>query len=913
MGHGVPELVLELNGQTWTLDPSRSYALGRDPGGDVVIDDARVSWRHATISWGGRSWVIEDHGSTNGTFVQGHRIQHMEIGPGSAVHLGNATDGPQLNLSGAADTAGAMAGQQTPQQAQQFQQGQHGHQAQQPHAHQAPPMHQAPQHAQQPHPPQQGGWAPQQPQHQPPHQGQQPHQAQPQAPHQPQQGQQPYAAQQQGWPQQPAQAQHPHVPQQHQPTADPYAHQGPGQGQGQGQGAGAAPAHGDRSPTTFHQVALGHVMRIGRALENELVVSDLQVSRHHAEFRTTPDGRFEIRDLGSHNGTYVNGQPLAKSGTALIGPNDIVGVGHSTFRVVDGRLEEFVDTGEVSFAARHLTVTVDGGKQILKDVSFGAPEKSLIGVIGPSGSGKSTLLKALTGYRPANQGDVMYDNRNLYQQFAELRHRIGLVPQDDILHKELKVKTALAYAAKLRFPDDTAAAEREARINEVLAELKLDIHADKRITSLSGGQRKRVSVALELLTKPSLLFLDEPTSGLDPGMDRDVMQLLRGLADDGRTVLVVTHSVAELGLCDKLLVMAPGGGVAYYGPPDEALNFFGYDSWADVFSAFENYRDYDWMGRWRGSQHYQMYAADVDAAPQQQPMAVDPYAQMVRPPKTQGWGSQLWTLVRRYVSVIASDKSFLILSFVTPILLGLVSTVMPSDYGLTAPLGKTNGDAGPILLILAVGACFSGAANSVRELIKERVIYERERATGLSRSAYLMSKVIVLGVVAAIQGILMCIVGFIPRDLPEEGLLASNPAIEMTLVMVFFGATSMMFGLIISSLVKTSEKTMILLVLFAVVQVVFTGVLFKLFDSPGVEQFAWLMPARWALGALGTTTDLGRLMPMDKQNPTNTDPLWEHDLSQWLTNMGVLVAMGIICGFVVIRLLRRHEPEVMRK
>lgn len=380
-----------------------------------------------------------------------------------------------------------------------------------------------------------------------------------------------------------------------------------------GGAAGAPPVYGDRSPTTFHRLDLGRVMRIGRALENELVVSDLQVSRHHAEFHATPDGRFEIRDLGSHNGTYVNGQPLAKSGSALIGPNDIVGVGHSTFRLVGDRLEEFVDTGEVSFSARHLTVTVDGGKQILKDVSFGVPEKSLIAVIGPSGSGKSTLLKALTGYRPANQGDVLYDNRNLYKQFAELRQRIGLVPQDDILHKELTVTKALKYAAKLRFPADTTEVERQARIHEVLAELKLDIHKDKKVTSLSGGQRKRVSVALELLTKPSLIFLDEPTSGLDPGMDRDVMQLLRGLADDGRTVLVVTHSVAELAICDKLLVMAPGGSVAYFGPPEEALNFFGYTTWADVFSAFESYRDYDWAGRWRGSQHYQMYAADIDS------------------------------------------------------------------------------------------------------------------------------------------------------------------------------------------------------------------------------------------------------------------------------------------------------------
>lgn len=825
----------------------------------MTIDDARVSWRHATISWSGHGWFIEDHGSTNGTYVQGQRIHQMEIGPGSTVNLGNATDGPRLSLSGADVYSGqAAAGAQAPAQQPQPQQPQQPHQAPQQQPHQAP---------------QQGGQAGQQP-----------------------------PAPQQGWQKPPAQPQQPHVPQQQGMAPAPH-----------GGAAGASPVYGDRSPTTFHQLALGRVMRIGRALENELVVSDLQVSRHHAEFHATPDSRFEIRDLGSHNGTYVNGQPLSKSGSALIGPNDIVGVGHSTFRLVGDRLEEFVDTGAVSFAARHLTVTVDGGKQILKDVSFGVPEKSLVGVIGPSGSGKSTLLKALTGYRPANQGDVLYDNRNLYKQFAELRQRIGLVPQDDILHKELTVTRALKYAAKLRFPADTTEAERQARIHEVLAELKLDIHKDKKVTSLSGGQRKRVSVALELLTKPSLIFLDEPTSGLDPGMDRDVMQLLRGLADDGRTVLVVTHSVAELAICDKLLVMAPGGAVAYFGPPEEALNFFGYSTWADVFSAFENYRDYDWAGRWRGSQHYQMYAADIDAVAAQ-PVHMPPHQQM-RPPKPQGWMTQLWTLMRRYVSVIASDRGFMGLMVILPAVLGIVSVVIPADFGLAPPKppSRFNGDAGTIMLILVIGMTFSGAANSVRELIKERVIYERERATGLSRSAYLMSKVIVLGLITALQGVIICGIGFATRDLPAEGLIMP-PAVELCVTIIALGFTSMMFGLVISSLVKTSEKTMPLLVMFAIVQVVFTGILFQVYGSLGLEQFAWLMPSRWAIAAAGSTLDLAHLMPpWDKQNPTDLDPLWEHTAGQWGMNIAVLLFIGIICGFAVARLLRRHEPEVMRK
>ncbi|MEU9502039.1 FHA domain-containing protein [Streptomyces sp. NPDC048196] len=866
MGHGVPELVLELNGRTWTLDPSRSYNVGRDPQGDMVLDDARVSWRHATVRWGGRSWIIEDHGSTNGTYVQGQRIHQTEIGPGSAVHLGNATDGPRLTLSAAAaPAADAFSAQpaMTPQQQPAAQ------------AWQAPPAHQAPgrQSPVHPQPPAQQGW-------QAPPQGQQP----------------PYVPPQQAVPQQPQQGVPPQ--QARRPQEHPAPH------------AGGAPS-GDRSPTTFHRLDMDRVMRIGRALENELVVSDLQVSRHHAEFHATPDGRFEIRDLGSHNGTYVNGQPVPKSGRAPVGPNDIIGVGHSTFRLVGDRLEEFVDTGEVSFSARHLTVTVDGGKQILKDVSFGVPEKSLIAVIGPSGSGKSTLLKALTGYRPADQGDVLYDNRNLYKQFAELRQRIGLVPQDDILHKELTVQKALRYAAKLRFPGDTAESEREARIDEVLHELKLHVHKDKKVTSLSGGQRKRVSVALELLTKPSLIFLDEPTSGLDPGMDRDVMQLLRGLADDGRTVLVVTHSVAELGLCDKLLVMAPGGGVAYFGPPEEALNFFQYDTWADVFSAFENYRDYDWMGRWRGSPHFQMYAADIDATAPQSVAIQPPPARMQ---KSQSWGSQLWTLMRRYVSVLASDRGFLGLMLILPAVLGVVSMLIPSDYGLGyGPLNRhrTNRDASTIMLILAVGMCFSGAANSVRELIKERVIYERERATGLSRSAYLMSKVIVLGVVTAVQGVIIAAIGFSTRNMPTEGLiLPKAPAVEMALAIIALGFTSMMFGLIISALVKTAEKTMPLLVMFAIVQVVFTGVLFQLFDTLGVAQVAWLMPSRWAVAAMGATADMNTLLPWELGNP---DPLWKHQTGVYVMDMIILISLGVGLAFVVARLLRRHEPEVMRK
>ena len=821
----------------------------------MVCTDSRVSWHHASVGWNGRSWLLQDLGSTNGTYAQGQRIHAQEIGPGSSVHLGNATAGPRLNF-----VAVPNSGSSYPVQA-------------------AMPGPAGPAGYPSPQPGPAGAWQ--------------------------QSAPQPAAPMMMG---PPVARQHPSNEALRAAPPAPLA-QPPVAPRGSVE-AVPAPARSDRGPTMIRALG-GKVTRIGRALDNDLVVSDLQVSRYHAEFRATPAG-YEIVDLGSHNGTYVNGEPVQRQ---IIGPQHIVGIGHSTFRLVGRELQEFVDTGAVTFSARHLTVKVKHGggtKVLLNDVSLAVPEKSLVAVIGPSGSGKSTMLRALTGYRPADQGDVLYDGRNLYRQFAELRQRIGLVPQDDILHAQLSVRTALRYAAKLRFPGDTETAERNRRVDEVLSELKLDIHADKRITSLSGGQRKRVSVALELLTKPSLIFLDEPTSGLDPGMDRDVMQLLRGLADDGRTVLVVTHSVAELALCDRLLVLAPGGSVAYFGPPGEALAFFGYESWADIFQAFESYRDFDWAGRYRGSAHYQMYSADIDAVA---PQSASVQAGAARPPKPQSWGSQLWTLIRRYLSVIASDRGFIGLMFLLPAFLGAVSIVIPADYGLAKPPpGEFNTPAGMILLIIAIAACFSGAANSVRELIKERVIYERERATGLSRSAYLLSKVIVLGLIAVLQGTIICAIGFAPRDLPDKGILVENlPVVEMTLAIVVLGFTSTMVGLIISALVKTAEKTMPLLVLFSVVQVVSTGILFKLFDSPGTEQVAWLMPSRWAIAAEANTIDLGHLLtPQDKSNPKAIDPLWQPDLTHWLINTGVLLGMALICGFIVLRLLRRHEPEVMR-
>ncbi|THA58298.1 FHA domain-containing protein [Streptomyces sp. A1136] len=772
-----PELVLETARGSTPISPGRTYHVGRDPHCEICLDDARVSWHHAVLRPEGDHWTVEDEGSTNGTWADGHRVREWSVGPGSELRFGSAEDGPRVVLLGAApDRAPARPSS----------------------------------------------------------------------------------------------------------VANPAL------------------------SATFHRPASvrplpARTVRIGRAPDNDLVVDDLVVSRRHAELRALPDGTYEIVDVGSHNGTYLNGSRVQR---AAVAEGDIVGIGHTAYCLVGDQLQEYVDTGEVSLDVQDLAVSVDHGRKVLLDhVSFPVGAKCLLAVVGPSGAGKSTLLGALTGLRPAEQGAVLYDGRDLYRDYAELRSRIGLVPQDDILHAQLTVRRALTYAAELRFPQDTAKAERQARVDEVIRELGLVQRADQSIHSLSGGQRKRVSVALELLTKPSLLFLDEPTSGLDPGMDRSVMHMLRDLADDGRTVIVVTHSVLSLDVCDRLLVLAPGGRVAYFGPPGEALGFFGFDEWPEAFEAFENQQDRDWSGQYRASTLYRTYVRVPG-----QPMAAGAHAGAARfaaaPPKAQSWTAQLSTLVRRYAAALGADRTFLAIMIALPFVMGAMARAL-AGHSLTRETAIN------ALLILCVGGVLTGAANAVRELVKERTIYRRERAVGLSRSAYLMSKVVVLGAITVAQAVVLTLVALLGVNLNAPGGkgVLLPPLVEITIAVALLSFTAMMLGLLVSALVRKEEVTMPLLVLLAIVQVVFCGALLQLDGVPVIEQLAWLVPSRWALGAMAGTIDLAAIVP----GKITEDPLFAHSAGVWLLDIGMLPALSVLFGVVVSRLLRRHEPAIMRK
>jgi ABC-type multidrug transport system ATPase subunit len=781
-----PPLVVRGSGGTVTLSPGPVYRIGRDPEADVVVDAPVVSWQHAQLLATDGQWLIQDAGSTNGTFSGGLRVRRMQITGTAEFRLGHPKEGPLLSCTvpepGPAGLVGA---------------------AQAPAAHPSTAL----------------------------------------------------------WPGHPL--------------------------------AG-------RQPTGITRV-LDRALLIGRADDNDVVIADLQVSRRHAELRRLGGGRFQLTDTGSSNGTYVNGQRIT---TEVVTEADLIGIGSATFRLAGDELREFDAADGMLLNAYGLTVTLPGGKVLLDHVSFPLPERCLLGVIGPSGAGKSTLLGALTGTRPATSGSVLYDGRDLYANYAELRHRIGLVPQENILHTQLSARRGLSYAAELRFPQDTSPAERSRRVDEVLGELSLDRHADTRTGSLSGGQQKRVNVALELLTKPSLMFLDEPTSGLDPGLDKSVMGMLAQLAKDGRTVMVVTHSVANLSSCDRLLVLVPGGKVAYFGTPADGLRHFGRDDWAEVFQDFEAQPDRDWAADYRRSAYYARYTSGplqaLGAAQGPQPDARAARAVAAPPPRPASRLAQLSTLVRRYLSVIASDRNYVGVIALLPVILGGLIRAIPDAGGLTGP---SNGLAIQLLLILVMSACLIGVANAVRELVKERAIYTRERAAGLSPAAYLASKLVVLGVISAVQSVVLVAIGLGGRPMPARGVLTSSPLAEIMLGVAVLAIASMTIGLLISAAVNSSDKTLPLLVVTVLVEVVLSGGVIRLNGTAGLEQLAWLTPSRWGFAAVASTVDLNHVTPPP---PGGTpDPLWDHSVHAWAVNMVLQLILAAVFALVTWRLLHR--------
>ena len=652
------------------------------------------------------------------------------------------------------------------------------------------------------------------------------------------------------------------------------------------------PASGSGGKLTM----LADITRFGRAEDNNVILQGALASAHHAHVLRTGN-TLEVIDLASSRGTYVNGRRIIRQ---LLSPGDRVSMGGSTFLVTDsGELQPWKQSSGVSLEARNLTVRI-GDAVLLQNMSFNLPPRSGLAVVGPSGSGKSTLLGALTGFSPASSGKVLVAERDLYNEYDELRFQIGLVPQTDLVPAQLHVRDALELAAKLRFPADTSDAQRSFRVTEVLDDLSLVERSELRIDKLSGGQRKRVSIALELLTKPALMFLDEPTSGLDPGLDRQVMILLREMADEGRTVVVVTHSVENLALADYLLVLAAGGHTAYFGPPQGAAEYFHVTDIPSVFEALEATSGTEWERRWRTHSANQLKAPQTSASSLDSPGLTG--ARSLKVSRPQGVWSQFLTLTARNIKVIASDRTYSTLLAVLPLVLALTGALVGNSFGLGPdPATGINPEARSLLLVLVLGSVFTGAATSIQELIKDRVIYRRERAVGLSRWAYIASKALVLGSISAIQGLIFAVLTLAGRSGPGDPLLFPG-SLEISAIVVVATVTSCMLGLVLSTFLSSRDAALPTLVILTMVQVVFSGAIPLRFDALQ-KAIGWLLPGYWEFRSMAASVDLGVLV-----GPTETSQLWAHTTANFVGGMSVLAIMAAMFVAIAFFALGRHDP-----
>ena len=856
-----PALTVRYEGSARTVAAGNDVVVGRDLRADIRVAHPLISRAHLILRFDQGRWLAIDNGSLNGMYVNNQRVPVVDITDGLAINIGNP-DGPRLTFE-----VGRVQGSVgTPPQTSSI------------------PVAARPSASWPSAPPQ-----PAYPQTPPPsaypHTSPPPSRSQPMYP----------SAQQPRYPSGPPQGppsglqRKPSGPNAYAPPSAPGSDAYPATAFG----PSAVPRQQEGNLATSMlkilrpgrtDVPAGSV-KIGRATDNDIVIPDVLASRHHATLIPSPGGT-EIRDNKSINGTFVNGQRVD---SAVLRDNDVVTIGNVDLVFSGGTLARRTETEAATrtggLDVYGVTWTIEGNKTLLDNISLSARPGTLTAIIGPSGAGKSTFARLVAGYTHPSSGQVSFEGHDVHADYASLRSRIGMVPQDDVVHGELTVRQALMYAAELRLPPDTNKADREQVVNEVLEELEMTKHLDTRVDKLSGGQRKRASVALELLTGPSLLILDEPTSGLDPALDRQVMTMLRQLADAGRVVLVVTHSLTYLDVCDQVLLLAPGGKTAFRGPPNMIGPELGTTNWADIFSTVAG--DPESAKRRYLERH----------GPPPPPPATQKPADLGSPTRT-SVRKQFSTISRRQMRLIISDRGYFIFLAFLPFIMGALSLSVPGDVGFGVPVpaiqgGEAPNEPGQILVLLNVGAIFMGTALTIRALIGERAIFLREQAVGLSTTAYMFAKVFVFAAFALLQsgvvvGINILGKGWGPGAV-TSGAVIPNRSLELYVDVAACCVGAAMVGLALSALAKSNEQIMPLLVIAIMSQLVFQGGMIPVTGRIVLDQMSWVTPARWGFASTASTIDLLRLVPGPL---TPQDSHWKHTAGAWWFNMAM---QGAIC------------------
>jgi len=619
-------------------------------------------------------------------------------------------------------------------------------------------------------------------------------------------------------------------------------------------------------------------LSVGRADDNDLRLDGLQISNHHARFART-NGGVTVEDAGSTNGVYVNGErisgrrPVVLSDVIQIGPFVLQADAQQGVAVYDTRSKTRIDC--INIAKVVANRSGGGSIRLLDDVGLTIQPNEFVGLLGPSGAGKSTLMDSLNGMRPATSGYVLINNLDLYRHLDSLKQSIGYVPQDDIIHRELTVYRTLYYVARLRLSRDVSTREIDQIVSEVMDVTGLSERRDVPVGQLSGGQRKRVSIAVELITKPSVIFLDEPTSGLDPATEEKIMKLFRQIAESGRTVVLTTHAMENVKLFDKIVVLMRGK-LVFYGAPQEALAHVKAESFKDLYDKLEGPVDQqtaalpplppnatksqkqarklqreqiseqvaeDWKHKFQATPQYQHNVVEpLSLLPRDKPAMAPPKRRASPVDAVRQWG----TLTRRYLEVLSRDKfNLLILFGQAPIIAFMTYLVVGSKSPRDFPF-----------FMMALVSIWFGASVASREIIRERAVYARERMVNLRLLPYVASKIFVLGLIVSFQ----CLLLFGSLKFLHYSTLMNLPGwlIPQLIIVMFTAMVGIALGLLVSAVVKTSEMATSLVPLILIPQILFSGLV-------GVPQgtakvIGTLMPATWAFDGLKRWSTLDTLV-----------------------------------------------------
>jgi ABC-type multidrug transport system ATPase subunit/pSer/pThr/pTyr-binding forkhead associated (FHA) protein len=569
-------------------------------------------------------------------------------------------------------------------------------------------------------------------------------------------------------------------------------------------------------------IALSGKMLIGRDEEHvEIHLPHPHISRVHAHITLQNDRTAVLVDLNSANGTYVNGARVRKP--AAVRAGDQIDIGPYALLFTGAALVPRSRSNNVELVARDVSRVVtnrETGKPLtlLDDITLVIRPHEFVCLLGPSGSGKSTLLSALSGRTAPNSGCVLVNGQDLHAHFDALKQDIAVVPQKDILHESLSVGDALWYTARLRLPPDLSKAEVKGCINETLETVTLQQRRSVLIRHLSGGQVKRASLANEIMCKPSLLFLDEVTSGLDEQTDRDMMDLFRSVADTGKTVVCITHSLANVErTCHLVVILTAGGRLAFVGKPAEALEYFGIGRLGDVYERLAEQPAEHWQQTFKASPLYQRYITTRLPKQEAAPVPVRPPA---RKPSEQGrlFLRQTALLAQRYFAIWRGDYLSLLAmlgqSILVAVLLGvLFGNLKDVTEAQAHALRSVN-----LLFLLAVTSFWFGCNNAAKELVKERVIYTRERDFNVQVGSYYCSKLLLLLLFSGVQALVLA--GIVQFWCHPPGSFAG----QCVLLTALAGA-GVALGLAISAAAPTEEMAITLIPVAVVPQIILSGVI----------------------------------------------------------------------------------------